>query len=76
MRSIAPGYTVMAYGVAYGLGVREWRSGVALCYGVVLWRCVCGVDPLGVRVGVLWRGLALGYGVYVCGRRGAGVRCG
>ena len=40
------------------LGIRVWRVGVACVVG-----CVYGVYQLGYSV--LWRGLSVGYGVYV-----------
>ena len=48
------GYAIMAY----GLGLRDRRVGVACVVG-----CVYGVYQLGYSV--LWRGLSVGYGVYV-----------
>ena len=48
------GYTVMAYGI----GLRDRRVGVACVVG-----CVYGAYPIGYSL--LWRGLSVGYGVYV-----------
>lgn len=48
------GYAIMAY----VLGLRDGRVGVACVVG-----CVYGVYQLGYSV--LWRGLSVGYGVYV-----------
>ena len=52
------GYAVMAYGI----GLRDRRVAMALGVACVV-GCVYGVYPIGYSV--LWRGLSVGYGVYV-----------
>ena len=75
-RCIAPGYAVMAYGVAYGLGVVLWRCVYALgvrCGSVTVWCATTSVACMAWPISRLWRAYAVVWR-WVCLRVCVGVR--